>query len=593
MSVKRAARKRKEVPDLEREFMESYKKNFNLNNLKLKKHFPFTDNQTRCYYTINDNNTNMMFIDGLAGSNKAQPLSEPIPTPNGWVTMGDLSVGDDVFSVNGNPTKITGIFPQGEKNIYNVMFSDGSSTRCCGDHLWNTTSYSNRNKWKTKREGGKRIKIKKLEDVYNTLTTDEIRNSLYHKGKINHMIPIITNPVSYNKKELPIDPYAFGLLLGDGSFRTTPIRITTSDDEILNYLKNLYGDNLKHLQSYDYRILGLTDIIKNMGLYKLYSHEKFIPDIYKLSSIHDRINLLQGILDSDGCATKSGSVIFTSASKQLTLDVLEIVNSLGGIAHMSSRSGMLNEIEYKICYRLCINLPSDILPFKLTRKLQRYTPNTKYSPKRYIVSVEPAGVEQCQCIMVEHDSHLYLTKNYIVTHNTYMSVYAALEHLKEGKCEQIIYIRSVVESSSRSLGALPGELDEKFGPYTLPLMDKLAEIVDETSTHALFNQKYIKAIPVNFVRGLTFHDSFVIIDEAQNLTRGELATILTRFGRNSKYIICGDAKQSDIKDSGFEKVFQLFNTEHSIKNNIHCFKFDVDDVVRSPLLKHITQVLGV
>ena len=238
MSVKRAARKRKEVPDLEREFMESYKKNFNLNNLKLKKHFPFTDNQTRCYYTINDNNTNMMFIDGLAGSNKAQPLSEPIPPPNGWVTMGDLSVGDDVFSVNGNPTKITGIFPQGEKKIYNVMFSDGSSTRCCGDHLWNTTSYSNRNKWKTKREGGKRIKIKKLEDVYNTLTTDEIRNSLYHKGKINHMIPIITNPVSYNKKELPIDPYAFGLLLGDGSFRTTPIRITTSDDEILNYLKD-------------------------------------------------------------------------------------------------------------------------------------------------------------------------------------------------------------------------------------------------------------------------------------------------------------------------------------------------------------------
>jgi phosphate starvation-inducible PhoH-like protein len=200
---------------------------------------------------------------------------------------------------------------------------------------------------------------------------------------------------------------------------------------------------------------------------------------------------------------------------------------------------------------------------------------------------------RCYYTINDNNTNMVFINGLAGSNKTYMSVYAALEHLKEGKCEQIVYIRSVVESSSRSLGALPGELDEKFGPYTLPLMDKLSEILDEGSTHALFNQKYIKAIPVNFVRGLTFHDSFVIIDEAQNLNRGELTTILTRFGRNTKYIICGDAKQSDIKDSGFEKVFQLFDTEHSVKNNIHCAKFDVDDVVRSPILKHITQVLGV
>jgi phosphate starvation-inducible PhoH-like protein len=168
-----------------------------------------------------------------------------------------------------------------------------------------------------------------------------------------------------------------------------------------------------------------------------------------------------------------------------------------------------------------------------------------------------------------------------------------MELLKEAKADQIIYIRSVVESSSRSIGALPGELDEKFGPYTLPLMDKLYEITEKSSADLLLKNEYVKAIPVNFVRGLTFHNSIVIIDEAQNLNRSELTTLLTRFGRHSKYIICGDTKQSDIRDSGFKQVLDLFDTDFSRKNEIHCLKFDNHDIVRSPILKHITQVLAV
>jgi len=176
---------------------------------------------------------------------------------------------------------------------------------------------------------------------------------------------------------------------------------------------------------------------------------------------------------------------------------------------------------------------------------------------------------------------------------TYVSVYSALELLKHRHVDQIIYVRTVVESSSRSIGALPGELDDKFSPYSMPLVDKLNEIIDGYSIKALMEQGYIKAIPVNFVRGLTFHNSAVIIDEAQNMTRSELTTVLTRFGKNTKYFICGDSKQTDIRDSGFSKIFELFDTEFSTKNNIHCVKFDTSDVVRSQILKHITQVLKV
>lgn len=176
---------------------------------------------------------------------------------------------------------------------------------------------------------------------------------------------------------------------------------------------------------------------------------------------------------------------------------------------------------------------------------------------------------------------------------SYIAVYTGLELLKDRKIDKIIYIRSVVESSSRSIGALPGELDDKFMPYAAVCLEKASEIVDKSTLNALIEQEYIKTIPVNFVRGLTFNNALVIVDEAQNLNKSELITILTRFGRHSKYIISGDLNQSDIKDSGFKEMFTKFDTEFSRKNNIHCVNFDTSDIVRSQILKHICQVLSV
>jgi len=176
---------------------------------------------------------------------------------------------------------------------------------------------------------------------------------------------------------------------------------------------------------------------------------------------------------------------------------------------------------------------------------------------------------------------------------SYISVYSALELLKNRKVDHIIYIRTVIESASRSMGAIPGEITDKFAAYAVVLIDKLKESTDTFTVHSLVEQEYVKAIPVNFVRGLTFNNSIVIVDEAQNATRSELTTILTRFGRNSKYIVCGDMKQSDISNSGFNNIYELFDTEFSRKNHIHCMRFDNSDINRSHILKHITQVLNV
>jgi|Laugrespbdmm15sd_2_1035082.scaffolds.fasta_scaffold15569_3 phosphate starvation-inducible PhoH-like protein len=176
---------------------------------------------------------------------------------------------------------------------------------------------------------------------------------------------------------------------------------------------------------------------------------------------------------------------------------------------------------------------------------------------------------------------------------THLAVFSALELLKAGHVDKIIYIRSVVESSSRSIGYLKGDETEKFMPYMMPMMDKLNEILSKTDINHLLTNEYIKAVPVNFVRGLTFHRCAVITDESQNDTRGELVSILSRIGRHTRYFILGDSNQKDIRDSGFEDVYKAFDTEFSRKNDIHCMKFDQSDIVRSTILRHITQVLKV
>jgi phosphate starvation-inducible PhoH-like protein len=179
------------------------------------------------------------------------------------------------------------------------------------------------------------------------------------------------------------------------------------------------------------------------------------------------------------------------------------------------------------------------------------------------------------------------------TGKSYIAIYSALELLKERKVDKIIYIRTAVESASKSIGYLKGDLADKFSEYSVILNSKLLESTDSQTVQSLFDQEYVKSMPVNFARGLTFNNCAVIFDEVQSASRAEITTIITRFGRGSKFFLLGDVKQSDINNSGFETVHNLFDTEFSRKNHIHCMKFDTSDIIRSNILKHITQVLGV
>tara|TARA_R100001129_G_scaffold4435_1_gene4030 strand:- start:1106 stop:1555 length:450 start_codon:yes stop_codon:yes gene_type:complete len=142
------------------------------------------------------------------------------------------------------------------------------------------------------------------------------------------------------------------------------------------------------------------------------------------------------------------------------------------------------------------------------------------------------------------------------------------------------------------MGSLPGEVEEKFLPWSLPLLEKLNELLDKPTINNLMTEGYVKCVPVNYTRGLTFKNACVVIDESQNLTREELTTILTRFGENSKYIVVGDTQQSDIGNkSGFKAIFNAFNTAESKEFGLFGFKFTELEIVRSEILKYIVKVL--
>lgn len=185
------------------------------------------------------------------------------------------------------------------------------------------------------------------------------------------------------------------------------------------------------------------------------------------------------------------------------------------------------------------------------------------------------------------DTNIIICDGPAGTSKTFCAVNVALKMLQKKEIEHIIYVRSIVESAARKLGSLPGEVDDKFKPWIMPFLEKCDELIEPYVTDSLIKDEYISCVPVNFLRGTTFKDCVVIVDESQNLEMSEIITILTRFGVNCKMFIIGDTLQSDINKSCFKSIFNTFNDEKSKDNGIQTFKFTEDDILRSKILKFI------
>lgn len=176
---------------------------------------------------------------------------------------------------------------------------------------------------------------------------------------------------------------------------------------------------------------------------------------------------------------------------------------------------------------------------------------------------------------------------------SYYAILSALKCLQKGMIDKIIYVRTLAESSGSKMGSLPGTVSEKFSPWAGPLEEKLHELLHAHDVNNLVNHEIVRCIPVNYLRGLSFDNACVIIEEAQNFTKKELTTALTRFGDQTKYFVIGDINQADIGGkSGFSEVFEVFNDEESAENCIYTFQFGEEEIVRSEILRFITKKLG-
>jgi phosphate starvation-inducible protein PhoH len=195
-------------------------------------------------------------------------------------------------------------------------------------------------------------------------------------------------------------------------------------------------------------------------------------------------------------------------------------------------------------------------------------------------------------IALHKDTRLMLIKGPAGSSKSILSVYAALQLLDQKKVSEIMYVRSAVESSDSKIGYLPGTNEEKMAFYNMPFMDKLEELVQKSCLDSLIKDEFVSCFSTNFARGMNWNAKAIILDEAQNSSRKEIITILTRLGHFSRGFVLADPQQTDLKNGnvgGFEELFTLFDDEESRAKGIHVFEFTEDDVMRSELVKYLVK----
>ena len=369
---------------------------------------------------------NGYLLAGTPGSGKAQPLDAGIKIPGGWSTMGDMKIGTKVIAKDGSTTFVTGVFPQGVKEIFRITFGDGRSTECCEEHLWTVIRRTSSNE--------------QHREVLNIKGIIELRNrpDFHNRVYIDLIDPEVDSDI-----DLPMDPYTLGVLLGDGCLRNT-INIATADEFILKEIEKTLPINLKinrlqvctnSIVQKDYQFGNniktnqFREILKDLGLLNSYSYDKFIPNLYLNASTEQRLALLQGLMDTDGTVSRiGGTVSYCSSSEELSKGVQYLVRSLGGIASISTRLPMYTYkgelLKGRRAYQVNIRFKKSSDLFRLPRKKERTIDNGQYSAtlKLRIDNIESIGYKPAQCISIDHPDKLYITDDFIVTHNTLISL---------------------------------------------------------------------------------------------------------------------------------------------------------------------------
>lgn len=410
-------------------------------------------------------------VTGVPSHGKALSLDTPLPTPNGWTTMGEVKVGDRIYDEKGNICTVTFATPiQYNRNCYKVTFSDNSEIICDEDHLWVTRDDKARrseyhHQKRIKRNGEIEIKPRGIDQSYKRSfpkerTTKEILDTLYvENGKrANHAIAV-QGFLEGGLNSYNLHPYVLGLWIAEGT--THYGSITTGDVEIVDNIKKLGFKVTKRKDKYSYGVLGLRSILKSVGVLD----DKRIPSCYLRLPYQDRLELLRGLMDGDGTCHKDGTCSYSTSKKELADDFYELIMTMGLKATITSRVAKCNGVPKKVNYNISFrpNFNCFTLKRKSCRIKEKYADDVNW---RYIRKIEPVDSVPVKCIQVDSPNHMYLCgKSMIPTHNTYMLNYLLVR-----------------------LNLIHNWKVAFFSPEFYPVSDHIAQIM-ETFGGARFNSK--------------------------------------------------------------------------------------------------------
>lgn len=410
-------------------------------------------------------NIDFCFFGGCLAGGKEQPLDSKILTPNGWVCMGDIKVGDTVLTPFHNESKVLGVYPQGAKKVYRIKTTDGRICEAGAEHLWAVRT--KKQIYKYRRHGEHRN--------FMVLTTSQLIEGL--KEGHAYYIPI-PKAQEFSEKEFVIPPYLLGILLGDGCISNMKNEncfvVSNSEEDIIqkifdisestrlrtcdkNYNKYFYTPHINEYKKY----------LRDNGL-ETWSREKHIPKEYLFGSIEQRKQLLFGLMDTDGSVQKKNVFSFCTTSRQLASDFIYLCRSLGYIASTKEDHRV---DKYRSGYCVSIFIQTDDIIFSSKKHLSRYEENyEKYIKDRCygrtndhtrIESIEEVGIKQTQCIYIEDEHHLYITDDFMTTHNTFGAILSMSEPALDPNFRAVFFRRTLGEV--KSAGGIVDTFKDAFG----------------------------------------------------------------------------------------------------------------------------------
>lgn len=363
---------------------------------------------------------------------KALSLDTPIPTPNGWTTMESLNIGDYVFAYDGTPSKIvriSNVFYN--HDCYRVTFEDGEKIVADSEHIWRVMTKTSRHTVNYVAKSSRKLLREDYRNGngYFDIITKDMEKDFKHVRKdgkgieYKYRVPM-QKPIQYEKKELPINPYLLGVWIGDGESEGSRISIGVNElDEMLALIQESEGTIVSVANDKTCKRVRINQGYKcvQTELRKLkLVNNKHIPLIYLQSSIEQRMELLKGLMDSDGYCSKVGECEFTQKSKKTTDGFTELLASLGIKHNVKEKIPTCNGKKCDKVYRVHFFVNKNNSCFKLKRKTERL--KDKLSDRmlnKSIINIEKVNSVPTKCIGIEHDSMLYLAgEKMTVTHNT-------------------------------------------------------------------------------------------------------------------------------------------------------------------------------